>query len=63
MPTSKNILDTRLLGFISTAWLMLLAETICPSLSYDFSFLVAGLLSGYLFVMVKDWQQHRRRSA
>ncbi|WP_279393795.1 hypothetical protein [Rhodococcus sp. ARC_M13] len=33
------------------------------SLSYDFSFLVAGLLSGYLFVMVKDWQQHRRRSA
>ncbi|MCJ0897569.1 MULTISPECIES: hypothetical protein [Rhodococcus] len=29
MPTSKNIVDTRLLGFISTAWLMLLAETIC----------------------------------
>lgn len=60
MPTSKNTLDTRLLGFISTAWLMLLAAAIYPALAHDFSYLVAGLLSGYLFVMVKGWQRRRR---
>ncbi|WP_154606676.1 hypothetical protein [Rhodococcus sp. AQ5-07] len=62
MPTSKTTFDPRVLGLIFAAWVMLLAEALYPPLAHDFSFLVAGMLGGYLFVVVTDWQR-RRRSA
>jgi hypothetical protein len=62
MPTSKTLFDYHLSGFMLVAWPTLLAETIYPPLAHDFSYLVAGLLSGYLFVMVKDRQRRHRSS-
>ena len=60
MPTSKTILGPHLVGFIFVAWLTLLAETIHPPLAHDFSYLVAGTLGGYLFVVARDRQCGRR---
>lgn len=51
MPTSKTFFDSRLSGFMFVAWPTLLAETIYPPLAHDFSYLVAGMLGGYLIAL------------
>ena len=60
VPTLKITPNTRAIGFVSMAWLMLLAEFIHPPLGHDFRYLVAGLLGGYLIICARDWQRRRR---